>query len=288
MVSTYIATVLVIVLTMSIVKTTSTVIALTFSDGFESHKNIAEMLYNREFNATFFINTKNIAFVHGWMNVFDINNLIISGFEIGGHTVDHIDLTTQDSVTIIEQICRDRAQLIANGWVPKSFHYPYGNSNDVVANIVGECGYAGAIENANGTSIRFIDDDYNIPMYMADDNVSFQQLINQVNVSNGLTIFNFHNIPIESNSPFPRFIDWLKVKRDSGEVIVQSIDQIVQGVFYDIPQEYASTLPTPTPDPDAQLKIYIGSACMGALVLLVMYVIVTTQLKRRKNIKFLC
>ena len=283
-----IATVLAIVLTINTSVADGTVVVLTFSDGYIAHKTIAGILNGLWFNATFFLNTINIGFIDGWMNVFDINGLVASGFEIGGHTLNHYDLTKQDSVTVTEQICRDRARLIANRWIPKSFHYPYGNSNDMVKNVVKECGYSGAIVNGNGTSIRFIEDDYEIPMYIANDDVSFQQLVNEVAISKGLIVFNFHNVPIDINSPFIRFLDWLKVKRDSGEVIVKSLDQIVQGAYYNIPNEFANTPPTPTPDPDALLKIYIGSGCIGLLVLLVMYVIITTQIKRRTKIKFLC
>ena len=50
----------------------------------------------------------------------------------------------------------------------------------------------------------------------------------------------------------------------------------------------ANANPNPNEDIESQIKIYIGAGCIGILTLLVFYVIITTQLKRHKKIKFIC
>jgi hypothetical protein len=64
----------------------STTISLTFSDGYKSHMIIAQKLHSLNMNATFFLNSNNLSFKTGWLDVFDINYIVSLGFEIGGHT----------------------------------------------------------------------------------------------------------------------------------------------------------------------------------------------------------
>lgn len=267
----------------------ATIVSLSFSDGYKSHLDIASRLIELEFNATFYTNSANVAFKEGFLNVFDINWLTENLFEIGGHTIDHTELINQDAPTILEQICRDRATLIANGWFPKSFHYPNGQFNDLTNKVVKECGYNSAIISSfNESSIVYIQNAYQLPMYNAPDNVSFQELVNQTLSSKGWTIFNFHNVPFQYNNPVPRFLNWLKDKHVTNEVKIESVDTVVNGLWIPIPDEYADTLPTPTPDPNAKLKLIVGTSCIGLLTMMVLYVVITTQIKRRTKIKFIC
>ena len=264
-------------------------ITLSFSDGYKSHLTIAQKLIDLEFNATFFLNSANLEFKPNFMNVFDINWLVEHTFEIGGHTINHIELPPQNSPTMIEQICRDRATLIANGWFPKSFHYPLGELNKLTNKIVKECGYNGAlISTTNQSSIVYIKNQYEIPIYSVPHKISLSELMNQTIISKGWTIFNFHNISLENNSTIYRFLDWLKIKQSSNEIVIKSVDNMIHGLWMPIPNEYTNTLPTLTPDPNTQLKIIIGSSCIGLLVIVVLYVIVATQIKRRTKIKFIC
>jgi len=272
----------------------STIISLSFNDGYKSHLTVAQWLYSSKINATFFLNSNNLSFKDEWLNVFDVNNLVLMGFEIGGHTLDHLNLATQDSPTILEQVCRDRARLFANGWIATSFSYPLGKYTPLTNLIVGQCGYNSALvdvsigNNNTSTSIIYVQDSMKLPYYDVPVDVSYDELINQVTISKGITIFNFHQVDITINNPLFRFIDWLKTKRDATDIVVKSIDQLVQQPVRSVPIEYRDTEPTYTPDPDSLLKIYIGAACLCVLFLLVLYVIITTQIKRRKKIKFPC
>jgi hypothetical protein len=199
--------------------------------------------------------------------------------------VIHLNLTKQDSSTILEQVCRDRARLFANGWISTSFHYPDGKFNVLSNIIVNDCGYNSAlVEVANVTSFANAQNLKNLPFYNALNTVSFDDLVNQVLLSNGITIFNFHEISVDNDSPLFRFFEWL----NANGISIKSVDQIVSLPVKPVPEEFRNTEPTPTPDPEAQLKFYVGIGCIGALVLLVLYVVITTRIKRQYKIKFPC
>lgn len=265
-------------------------ISLTFSNGFITHLGAAQLLYTRELNATFYINSDRIAFENGFLNVFDINQLVELGFEIGGGSLHYppVDLTQQDSPTILEQICKNRAQLIANGWTVNSFHYPFGMFNELTKQVVKECGFNSALVVENITSLVYAKDPYELPIYTVSETSTVQELISEARNSLGWTIFNFQNMSVEIDSHFIQFFDWLKTESDNGNYIVKSIDQVIGGISQPIPDEYANVSPTLTPDPDAFIKCIIGTGCLGFLVGLVLYVIITTHLKKTKKIKFAC
>lgn len=270
----------------------ATSIALTFSGGYKSHLSAAALLKQRNLNATFYLNSNLLTFQNDWLNVFDVDYLTSLEFEIGGYTLDRVDLSNEDSATIVEQICANRGTLFANQWVPKSFHYPFGKFNDNTDRILKECGYNSALVILrNRTSIPFILDQYHIPYHAVTQLDSLQDLINQIQSSEGISVLNFQNIDSVPDSTFVEFLNWIQDTINNspvGTLIVKSIDELVGGIVQGVPEEYANINPTNTPDPDAQIKLLIGTSCLGALFLLVMWVIITTQIKRKKKIKFCC
>lgn len=268
--------------------TNAKTISLTFTGGPKFHIDVAKVLHSYGINATFYLNSQLLGFITGYLNVFDVHWLVQNGFEIGGNGLLEIDLTQENSPTIIETICRDRARLIANSWIPVSFHHPLGKYNSLTNKITRECGYSNAIGIQNETSIVFIQNEYELPYIDVTNQMTFQQLVDEVFLSKGFTIFNFRYFDITENSPVPRFINWLIQQHIYGNIVIKSVDSVVQGTYRPIPIEFANTPPTPTPDPDAELKIYIGTGCIGVLVILVLYVVITTQIKRRTKIKFAC
>src|SRR5450759_3778017 len=64
-----------------------------------------------------------------------------AGNEIGGHTVDHSDLTALTSDDATRQVCNDRVALNNMGFTVKSFAYPFGAYNSSIETIVKNCGY---------------------------------------------------------------------------------------------------------------------------------------------------
>lgn len=273
----------IVLLLYSICPTHQFTISLTFSDGFKSHIKIAQILNKHMLNATFFINTQNVAFKEGYLNVFDVNELLKLNFEIGGHTLTHKDLSKITSTTtILEEICRDRARAIANGWTTTSFAYPYGKNNEIIRKLVIECGYSSALTNDRNTTSK-APNIYGVNILT---NFTFEQL-KQIVYSEqhkGWIILNFHDIVNTNTQQFITFITWLNAENYT----VKSIDGVIQSTYKGVPEEFQHTHPTPTPDPKAELKIYIGSGCIGILILVIMYVVITTQLKKHKKIKFCC
>ena len=75
-----------------------------------------------------------------------IAELARDGHEIGGHTVNHVNLVTSKLTPEQKrrEICDDRQRLIEQGFNPASFAYPEGSYNEAVGQLVKACGYRSA------------------------------------------------------------------------------------------------------------------------------------------------
>jgi peptidoglycan/xylan/chitin deacetylase (PgdA/CDA1 family) len=125
----------------------STVVSLTFDDGQATQYQTKEMLKAHGMHATYFVNSDDVCtFDCPWdfeMPWDQIAALAADGNEIGGHTLEHVDLT-DSSIPLAErrrQVCEDRTALIARGYDPVSFAYPYSNDDATARQLVQECGY---------------------------------------------------------------------------------------------------------------------------------------------------
>jgi len=103
---------------------------------------------------TFFINTGNTsnpadASAMTWAEITALSN---AGNEIGGHTLDESDLTTDDTQTATTEVCQDRQNLLNHGFYPTTFAYPFGAVNTIAEGIVHGCGY-GAARTAGGVDV---------------------------------------------------------------------------------------------------------------------------------------
>lgn len=259
----------------------NTILSFAFNDGYAAHSAYADELLRFNMNATFYINTEYIAFKKGYLNVFDIQRLFDLGFEIGGHTKSHANLTALGSIaSILEEICRDRARMIVNGWTPQSFSYPYNSYNAITQRIVSECGYNSAL---------VVDTHKVLPLPLISslfipDGFTVDSIISIVRQHRNWTILNFHKLSLTSLTHFSTLLEWIR----DNNIVVKSIEDVLHSRYLDIPDEFKNTLPTPTPDPKGMLKIYIGLSCFGIFFALIMYVVITTYLKRNKKYKFCC
>jgi peptidoglycan/xylan/chitin deacetylase (PgdA/CDA1 family) len=123
-----------------------TVVTLTLDDGDESQYSLGFLhgLQPHGMAGTFFI-------VNGWVGVDSgtmtwpqISDLYNNGNDIGGHTVDHIDLTSS-SYTLQQktaEVCNNYQALAQQGFNPVSFAYPYGSYNSTAESIVKSCGFS--------------------------------------------------------------------------------------------------------------------------------------------------
>jgi peptidoglycan/xylan/chitin deacetylase (PgdA/CDA1 family) len=119
-----------------------TVVSLTFDDGWaDQYMNARSILAARGMRATFYVNSNRIGTL-GFLTWAQLEALRADGHEIGGHTLDHVDITKVSEEEARRQVGDDRATLLERGFDVQSFAYPYGEHTAITRSIVDECGYA--------------------------------------------------------------------------------------------------------------------------------------------------
>lgn len=125
------------------------VVSLTFDDALYSQYRALPTLNAHGDHATFFLNSGQIDKYGGgggtmsWANA---RELAAAGNEIGGHTIDHVDISSS-TLTYAQkkhQVCDDRARITAQGLLPVTFAYPNGGMDATAKSIVQKCGYKSA------------------------------------------------------------------------------------------------------------------------------------------------
>jgi peptidoglycan/xylan/chitin deacetylase (PgdA/CDA1 family) len=123
-------------------------VSLTFDDGDESQYSVGFQhgLQPHGMNGTFYIVSGWVGNQSGTMTWPQISDLSNNGSDVGGHTVDHIDLTsssyTQAQKTA--EVCNNYQDLVSHGLNPVSFAYPYGAYDSNAEQIVHSCGFSSA------------------------------------------------------------------------------------------------------------------------------------------------
>ena len=120
----------------------TTVISLTFDDGNRTQYLVFPYLIDHGMRATFYVNTALIDAADGSVMTWDqLRRLAMAGNDIGGHTLHHADLPTLNDAAKTTEVCADRNRLVAQGFTPVSFAYPFGEHNPASEVIVRSCGY---------------------------------------------------------------------------------------------------------------------------------------------------
>ena len=107
----------------------STVVSLTFDDATLSQYTLAypHALAPHQLTGTFYVPTGEVN-VNGnhadHMTWAQIASLASDGNELGGHTVDHVNLTQVSTQEATYQVCQGRQDLFAHGYSASSFAYP--------------------------------------------------------------------------------------------------------------------------------------------------------------------
>jgi peptidoglycan/xylan/chitin deacetylase (PgdA/CDA1 family) len=117
-----------------------TIVSLTFDDGTADQYAARTMLAQNSLDATFYVNSNKIG-TPSFLTWDELSGLAADGNEVGGHTLDHVDLTSVTSAEATRQVCDDRQALISRGFAVSNFAYPFGSHNSSVESIVRGCGY---------------------------------------------------------------------------------------------------------------------------------------------------
>jgi len=122
---------------------TPTVVTIGFDDGTaDQFSNGYPILSAHGMHATFFVNTGPItAGDPGHMTWADLHALASAGNEIAGHTIDHADLKPLSVADAEHEVGDDRNTLLAQGFTPQSFAYPFGSFDSTSEAVVHYCGY---------------------------------------------------------------------------------------------------------------------------------------------------
>jgi peptidoglycan/xylan/chitin deacetylase (PgdA/CDA1 family) len=239
-----------------------TVVSLTFDDAWSSQSVVGPMLAAKGMHATFFVNSGNVG-SSGFFTWPQLQSLQSAGNEIGGHTINHIDLTTVDSTEAQRQVCQDRRALLSQGLSVSDFAYPYGAYNATAESIVRTCGYnsgrrswglcapaqtgcpaaetippLSVWETRTQTSVR--------------DYTTVQELENDVTAAEatgGWVTFVFHYVCDGCNSysitqsNLQAFLDWLQPRSANGTV-VRTVRDVIGGSVQPPPVVADQTPPT--------------------------------------------
>jgi len=121
-----------------------TIVSLTFDDGTADQYLVRPLLAAAGLRATFFVNSNTVGSSAAFLSWEELYELAADGHEIGGHTLDHVDLTAVDASEAARQVGQDRDALAARGFAVTGFAYPFGARSESVKSIVHDCGYRSA------------------------------------------------------------------------------------------------------------------------------------------------
>ena len=108
----------------AVAKAAPTIVSLTFDDGTADQYAARTMLAQHSLHGTFYINSNNIGLSPSFLSWNQVADLAADGNEIGGHTLDHVDLTSVTSTEATRQVCNDRQALSRTASLPPTSPTP--------------------------------------------------------------------------------------------------------------------------------------------------------------------
>jgi hypothetical protein len=121
----------------------TTIVALTFDDGYGSQLTAANLLNKHSMRGTFYIIDSALGGGR-YMTWPQVRQLADAGNEIGGHTVTHPHLEGMSLQDQRAEICNNRATLTERGFTVTDFAYPYGEADPPLPSVARRCGYTTA------------------------------------------------------------------------------------------------------------------------------------------------
>jgi peptidoglycan/xylan/chitin deacetylase (PgdA/CDA1 family) len=244
------------------VSTKPTSVVLTFDDGTVGQDDAAKVIAGYGLHGTFYINSARLG-MQDYLSAAQVKAIAADGNEIGGHTLDHADLTTLTSDDAARQVCDDRVALHDLGFKVTSFAYPFGAYNNSIQTTVKNCGYnnarivaslrsnpygcascvtANAVPPADPYAIKT-----NTSVRADTTLATLQTYVTQAeNDKGGLVPIVFHHIGSTGDvneislDLFTQFVDWLAHRPSTTKVV--TMDQVMGGAVQ--PYVAGPALPT--------------------------------------------
>jgi peptidoglycan/xylan/chitin deacetylase (PgdA/CDA1 family) len=257
-----------------------TLVSLTFDDGLSQSAALA-ILAKHKMVGTFYVNSDRIDETD-YLSRAELDSLVASGSEIGGHTINHVDLATLSDSAQRTAICDDMKNLV--NWFGAdqvhSFAYPFSSTGPTTQSIVATgCSGVGTYESAravgglvSGTSCTSCPWAVNVPPgnpYFIPTNSStksfntladLQSYVLQAEQHGGGWIpIVFHRVcdgcDTLSVSPavLEDFLAWLEPRAAANATYVRTVHQVIAGDYPPSPslQLGANLLKNPSLELDA-------------------------------------
>jgi peptidoglycan/xylan/chitin deacetylase (PgdA/CDA1 family) len=216
----------------------NTVVSLTFDDGDADNYQTRDMLKDNDLRATFYI-ISGFTGTEGYMTADELRGLYADGNEIGGHTVNHINLTTVRGADLKREVCQGRLTLLGYGFDVQSFAYPYGHYDEESKQAVMDCGYNNARIVTGGPENIPAADAYTLrafPYIVKDTQVRkmANYIIEAEKNGGGWVIFTFHHVCDKcdqyATTPerFSQFAQWLGAQQKKG-LVVKTVGEVTGG-----------------------------------------------------------
>ncbi len=126
--------------------TSQVVVSLTWDDGRATQFDSMTIQRAHGMDATYYVNSAMTGSSSYYMTKEQLDDLVATGSEIGGHTEHHVNVATAPSDVAAAEVCNDRARIAS--WYgeaqARSFAYPYGALSPAAQAIVKGCGYSSA------------------------------------------------------------------------------------------------------------------------------------------------
>lgn len=212
-------------------------VSLTFDDGDADNFTLAPLLRQYNVPATFYI-PSGLVGTAGYMTWDELKTLQDSGSEIGGHSLDHVKVSGLDPATLQHEICDDRQNLVAHGFTPVTFAYPFGNYDPAVLAMLKQCGYLGARTIRDGPQSFPLADPYLVkalPYIVSDTDLGKLEryVTGSAKEGAGWVVLIFHHV-CDSCDYFAvhpdimsKFIPWLARQQSMGNLKLATFGQVI-------------------------------------------------------------
>jgi peptidoglycan/xylan/chitin deacetylase (PgdA/CDA1 family) len=226
-----------------------TVVSITFDDGTANQMTAAATLDQYDLDGTFYVMSGYVGAAN-YLTRANLDSLAAAGHEIGGHTINHPDLTTVPAAEAVRQICNDRAALTSWGFTIRSLAYPYAASTPALETTARDCGYTNA-RMLGDIASRFGCAECDTAESIPPANPFYLKALDQVestwtladmqtavttaeSTGGGWVPFTFHNIcesgcgdPTTTPALFEQFVQWLAARESTNNTVVRTVGDVI-------------------------------------------------------------